>query len=204
MKLSQKGMIMADIFDENILSTLFLTARSRNAWHKENLPVSLWVELYDLVKMGPTSANVSPGRFVFCVTDAAKKRVTKYMSATNATKSINAPAIVIIAQDIEFAKHMPELFPHNPSARYWFEDPKVRDETAFRNATLQGAYLMLAARALGLDCGPMSGFDQAGLDEEFFAGSSLHTNFVCALGHGSDEPFDRLPRLDFTTACKIL
>jgi nitroreductase len=126
------------------------------------------------------------------------------MSATNALKSFDAPAIVIVAQDLDFAQKIPELFPHNPGAQYWFGDPKVRRETAFRNATLQGAYLMLAARALGLDCGPMSGFDQTSLDNDFFAGTAIESNFLCALGHGIDEPFPRLPRLAFEDACQII
>jgi nitroreductase len=147
---------------------------------------------------------VSPARFVFCTSDEAKVRVAKHMSATNAKKSIDAPAIVIIAQDLDFAQKIPQLFPHNPSAQYWFGDPKVKHETAFRNATLQGAYLMLAARALGLDCGPMSGFDHAALDEDFFPGTAIESNFLCALGHGIDESFPRLPRLAFEDACEII
>ncbi|WP_316248990.1 malonic semialdehyde reductase [Sphingopyxis sp. OPL5] len=186
------------------LGELFLDARSRNSWKKERLPDRLWCKLYDVLKMGPTSANVSPARFLFCVTDEAKARVARHMSATNAAKSIDAAAIVIIAQDLAFADRMPELFPHNPGARHWFADPITRDETAFRNGTLQGAYLMMAARAMGLDCGPMSGFDRAALDEEFFAGTELRSNFLCALGHGDDEPLERLPRLSFADACSLL
>lgn len=195
---------MSDRLDVAALSQLFLSARARNSWHKETLPESVWRELYDVLRMGPTSANVSPARFVFCITEQAKARVAKYMSGTNAEKSIDAPAIVIIAQDLDFAQKIPELFPHNPGAQYWFGDPKVRRETAFRNSTLQGAYLMLAARALGLDCGPMSGFDQAGLDMEFFGSTAIESNFICVLGHGNDESFPRLPRLSFEDACKIL
>jgi 3-hydroxypropanoate dehydrogenase len=195
---------MTERLDDAALSRLFLSARSRNAWKKEELSESVWHEIYDLMKMGPTSANVSPARLVFCTSEAAKARVAKHMSATNAAKSVDAPAIVIIAQDLDFAQKIPQLFPHNPGAQYWFGDPKVRQDTAFRNATLQGAYLMLAARSLGLDCGPMSGYDQAALDADFFAGSSIQSNFLCTLGHGIDEPFDRLPRLPFDEACQIL
>jgi 3-hydroxypropanoate dehydrogenase len=195
---------MTERIDELALSRMFLTARSRNAWRKEVLPDELWQEMYDLLRWGPTSANVSPARFIFCVSEQAKARVAKHMSATNANKSIHAPAIVIIAQDLDFVLKIPQLFPHNPGAQFWFGDPLVRRETAFRNATLQGAYLMLAARALGLDCGPMSGFDQPALDKEFFAGTAIESNFLCALGHGIDAPFPRLPRLAFEDACKII
>ena len=186
------------------LRELFLDARSRNGWKKERLPDGLWRELYDVLKMGPTSANVSPARFIFCVTDEAKARVAGHMSATNAAKSVDAAAIVIVAHDLAFADKMPGLFPHNPGACHWFADPQTREETAFRNGTLQGAYLMMAARAMGLDCGPMSGFDRAALDKDFFAGSALRSNFLCALGHGADEPFERLPRLGFDEACSLI
>jgi len=186
------------------LRELFYDARSRNEWKKERLPDDLWRELYDVLKMGPTSANVSPARFIFCVNDEAKARVAGHMSATNAAKSVDAAAIVIVAHDLAFADKMPELFPHNPGARHWFADPQTREETAFRNGTLQGAYLMMAARAMGLDCGPMSGFDRAALDKDFFAGSELRSNFLCALGHGADEPFERLPRLGFDEACSLI
>jgi 3-hydroxypropanoate dehydrogenase len=195
---------MSKRLDDAALSQLFLGARSRNGWKKESLPDQVWRDIYDLIKAGPTSANVSPGRFVFCTSEAAKARVARHMSRTNAAKSVDAPAIVIVAQDLAFAEKVPFLFPHNPAVQHWFGDPTVRQETAFRNATLQGAYLMLAARALGLDCGPMSGFDQAALDADFFAGTSVASNFLCALGHGADTPFEKLPRLPFEEACQIL
>lgn len=195
---------MNDRFDNAALSQLFLSARSRNAWKKETLPDWIWHDIYDILKVGPTSANVSPGRFVFCTTEAAKARVARHMSGTNAAKSIDAPAIVIIAQDLDFAEKIPFLFPHNPDVKNWFGDPQVRLDTAFRNATLQGAYLMLAARAVGLDCGPMSGYDQAAVDADFFAGTAIKSNFLCTLGHGIDTPFEKLPRLPFEEACQIL
>lgn len=195
---------MSNRLDDEALSQLFLSARSRNAWVKEALPESTWRELYHLLSMGPTSANVSPARFVFCTSEAAKARIARHMSATNAAKSLDAPAIVIIAQDLQFAKKIPQLFPHNPGAQHWFGDPQVRHDTAFRNATLQGAYLMIAARALGLDYGPMSGFDLAAVDADFFAGTDIRSNFLCTLGHGADQSFDRLPRLAFEEACQFL
>lgn len=195
---------MSNRFENAALSQLFLSARSRNAWKKETLPDRIWHDIYDILKAGPTSANVSPGRFVFCTTEAAKARVARHMPSTNAAKSIDAPAIVIIAQDLDFAEKIPFLFPHNPDVKNWFGDPQVRQDTAFRNATLQGAYLMLAARAVGLDCGPMSGYDQAAVDADFFAGTAIKSNFLCTLGHGIDTPFEKLPRLPFEEACQIL
>jgi 3-hydroxypropanoate dehydrogenase len=186
------------------LDQLFLSARTRNAWRKQRLPEETWRKLYDILKFGPTSANCSPARFVFCVSDEAKARAVKHMSSTNAAKSFDASAIVIIGKDIDFAERLPLLFPHAPSAKYWFSDPEVQEETAFRNATLQGAYLILAARALGLDAGPISGFDQRGIDQEFFVGTSVRSNFICMLGIGADEPFARLPRLDFEQACRCI
>lgn len=186
------------------LDQLFREARTRNAWKPEHLPESLWQELYDLVKFGPTSANASPARFVFLTSEAAKARIAPYLSEGNRAKSLAAPAIVIIGHDLKFAEQLPKLFPHNPGAKDWFSEPKLAEVTAFRNGTLQGAYLILAARALGLDAGPMSGFDNAGVDQEFFAGTTIRSNFICALGHGVDTPFPRSPRLSFEEACRIL
>ena len=195
---------MTDALPAPALDQLFRAARSRNAWRRESLPEATWRELYDLVKMGPTSANVSPARFVFVTTEAGKARLAPHLSAQNRAKSLDAAAIVIIGHDLDFAARIPELFPQNPGAAAWFADPKVAESTAFRNGTLQGAYLILAARALGLDAGPMSGFDNAGVDAEFFAGTSVRSNFVCSLGHGTDESFPRLPRLTFEDACEIV
>jgi nitroreductase len=123
---------------------------------------------------------------------------------TNAEKSLKAPAIVIIGHDLDFAQKAPELFPHNPGVKDWFQDPAFAELNAFRNGSLQGAYLILAARALGLDAGPMSGFNNAAVDAAFFPGGRIKSNFICALGHGVDTPFPRLPRLDFDTACAIV
>ena len=183
---------------------LFLRARSRNSWRKVDFPEAVWRELYDVAKFGPTSANSSPARFVFCTSEEAKRRAVRHMSSTNAAKSGDASAIVIIGHDLDFAEKLGELFPHEPSAKYWFGDPAVRLETAFRNGALQGAYLILAARAMGLDTGPISGFDSAAIDQEFFSGTNIKSNFVCMLGLGADEPFERLPRLSFEDACQLL
>jgi nitroreductase len=190
--------------DAQGLDTLFRTARTRNAWAEETLPEATLRALYDLLKFGPTSANCSPARFVFVTSAEGKAKLGPLMSEGN-QKALKAPCIVIIGHDLAFSDRLPELFPHNPSAQHWFGDidsPK-RLETAFRNGTLQGGYLILAARALGLDCGPMSGFDMAGVDAAFFGGATIRSNFLCAIGHGTDEPFPRSPRLSFEDACTI-
>lgn len=190
---------------EAALGQLFTAARSHNAWQPEPLPPGTIEALYELVKMGPTSANCAPARFVFVVSDAAKARLKPHVSAGNVDKVMAAPATVIIGYDLDFARHLPALFPHNPGAATWFAAPEVEQATAFRNATLQGAYLMLAARALGLDCGPMSGFDNAGVDRAFFAGTRIRSNFLCALGYGDPSGlFPRSPRLAFADAAQIL
>ena len=187
------------------LDQLFRTARTANAWTSRPAPQALLRQLYDLTKLGPTSANVSPARFVFLTTPEAKARLAPYLSRANRDKAMSAPVNVIIAYDRDFALRAPELFPHNPGVAAWFADPEVAAVTAIRNGSLQGAYLMLAARALGLDCGPMSGFDHAGVDGEFFGGRRVVTNFVCSLGYASRvDLFPRLPRLAFEDACELL
>ncbi|HEX3701619.1 MAG TPA: malonic semialdehyde reductase [Phenylobacterium sp.] len=187
------------------LDQLFLKARTRNAFSDKPVPQALLRGLYDVAKMGPTSGNVCPARFVFLTTPGAKARLAPLMSRTNRGKSIGAAVQVIVAYDLAFAETIPELFPHNPASAAWFDDPALAEETAFRNGSLQGAYLILAARALGLDCGPMSGFDRAGVDAEFFAGTPWRSNFLCNIGYGTDEAlFGRLPRLAFEDACQIL
>ncbi|MGC1301815.1 MAG: malonic semialdehyde reductase [Caulobacteraceae bacterium] len=195
---------MSEPLDAAALARLFRDARTRNAWKSETLPDSLWRELYDLVKFGPTSLNTSPARFVFVTSDEGKARLKPHLSEGN-YKALAAPCIAIIAQDTAFYDHMPELFPTRPKARDGFVSNPARSEsTALRNATLQGGYLILAARALGLDCGPMGGFDNAGVDAAFLAGGSWKSNFLCALGHGADTSHPRLPRLSFETACQIV
>lgn len=193
-----------DVLSDPALDQLFRSARSANAWTPQPVPEATLRELYDLARLGPTSANVSPARFVFLTTPRAKARLAPHLSSANRAKSLAAPVTVIIGYDLNFADKIPELFPHNPGAKAWFADPELAAITALRNGTLQGAYLMLAARALGLDCGPMSGFDHAGVDAEFFAGTSLVSNFVCNLGYADHSGvFARLPRLSFEDACRI-
>lgn len=192
--------------DGAALDQLFRTARSRNGWREETLPEETWRELYDLLKWGPTSANTSPGRFVFVTSPQAKARLQPLLSEGN-RKALAAPGIAIVAHDPEFTAHVPRLFPHNPAAATWFGDHAAHPDrlaAAMLNATLQGAYLITAARALGLDCGPMLGFDGPGIDREFLAGAGWRTDFLVALGHGADAPFPRSPRLDFDDAARIV
>ena len=195
---------MGGPLDDASLDQLFREARSRNSWKAEILPDQTWRDLYELMKFGPTAANTNPARFVFVTSEEGKQRLAPHLSEANRKKSLSAPATVIVGYDLDFAEHMATLFPHNPGAKAWFTDPVANQVSAFRNASLQGGYLVLAARALGLDTGPMSGFDNAGVDADFFAGTNVKSNFVCVLGHGTDESFGRLPRLAFEDACRIV
>lgn len=191
--------------DVSVLDHLFRKARSHNAWTPRAVAYALIEEMYDLAKWGPTSGNVSPGRFVFVVSAEAKERLAPHVSSGNREKTLRAPLTLIIGYDLGFARHIPQLFPHNPGAASWFSNPTVAEETAFRNGTLQGAYMMLAARALGLDCGPMSGFNHEGINNAFFAGTSVRANFLCNIGYGDGAALQpRLPRLSFNDACTIL
>ena len=187
------------------LGRLFHESRSRNGWAPETLPEHTWRQLYELVKYGPTSMNGSPGRFVFVTSEAGKARLASAVADSNRAKVMSAPCTVIIGQDMAFYEKLPQLFPPKPDASLMFRgDRALADVTAFRNASLQGGYLIMAARGMGLDVGPMSGFDNAAVDAEFFAGTSVKSNFICALGHGIDESFPRLPRLSFEEACEIV
>jgi 3-hydroxypropanoate dehydrogenase len=187
------------------LDQLFREARTRNGWQTEPLPETMIRAVYDLARMGPTSANASPARFVFVTSDKGKEALAGCASAQNAPKILQAPCTVIIGHDLAFMDRLPELFPHNPGAKDWFpKGSEIAATTAFRNGTLQGAYLMMAARSLGLDCGPMSGFSNDKVDEAFFPGGQVKSNFICSIGHGTDENlFPRSPRLSFDDACKI-
>jgi nitroreductase len=190
--------------DEAALDRLFRDARTRNAWRDETMAQDAMREIYDLLKMGPTSANTSPARFVWVSTEAGKARLAPHLSEGNRAKTLGAPVCVIIGYDMDFAAKIPQLFPHNPGAVDWFLDPEVAFNTAYRNSTLQGGYLIMAARALGYDAGPMSGFDAKGVEAEFFAGTNIRANFLCSIGHGTDEPFPRSPRLSFDEACQVV
>jgi 3-hydroxypropanoate dehydrogenase len=184
------------------LDQLFLKARSRNAWTARPVSDEQIHELYDLLKMGPTSANSCPARFVWVRSAEGKSSLAALASSTNGPKILAAPVTVIIGYDLEFADRMSELFPaRGEMLKATFSEPKLAETTAFRNGSLQGAYLILGARALGLDCGPMSGFDNAGVDKAFFAGTRIKSNFICSIGYGLDDAlFPRNPRLTFDEA----
>ncbi|WP_063573225.1 MULTISPECIES: malonic semialdehyde reductase [Luteibacter] len=187
------------------LDQLFLTARTYNAWLPKEVTDEQIRRLYDLAKFGPTAANSSPMRIVFVKSPDAKQRLKPYLSESNAEKTMQAPVTAIVATDYAFYEHLPKLFPH-ADARSWFVgNEQLVQASGTRNGSLQGAYLIMAARALGLDCGPMSGFDQAGVDAEFFAGTQIKSNFLINIGYGDPDKnlFDRLPRLSFDEAAQI-
>jgi len=197
---------MAETLPDAALDQLFRAARTANGWRDAPVPDDTLVALYDLVKWGPTSANIQPLRVKFLTSAAAKERLRPHLSPGNVEKTMAAPVVAILGQDLAFYEHLPRMFPHNPAARSWFEGkPDVIETSAFRNASLQGGYFILAARALGLDAGPMSGFDAAGVDAEFWAGTEVRTNFLCNLGHADPaKTFPRSPRFDFSEVCEIL
>jgi 3-hydroxypropanoate dehydrogenase len=190
---------------DDALDQLFRLARTQNKWQDRPVSPTLLHALYDLLRMGPTSANCSPARFVFVTTPEARERLKPHLSPGNVPKVMSAPVTVIIGTDHKFYERLPYLFPHT-NARAWFEgNEKLAEVTAFRNGTLQGGYLILAARAVGLDCGPMSGFNNAAVDEEFFPNTSVKSNFICSLGYGDPSGlFERSPRLSFDEACQIV
>ncbi len=189
---------------DDALDTLFREARSFNRWQDRAVTDEQLHQIYELMKWGPTSANSCPARIVFVKSDEAKARLKPCLNEGNVEKSMTAPVVAIIGMDMAFYEKLPKLFPHT-DARSWFAGNEAKiAENAMRNSTLQGAYLMLAARALGLDCGPMSGFDRVKLEATFFPGETIKSNFICAIGYGSqDQLYPRGPRLDFDEACRI-
>jgi 3-hydroxypropanoate dehydrogenase len=193
------------MLNDDALAVLFRDARTHNVWLDKPVSDALLHQLYDLMKWGPTSANCSPARIVFVKSPEQKEILAACMSEGNAAKTRLAPVTAIIGMDMAFYEKLPQLFPHT-DARSWFAGkPAVIEGTAFRNSSLQGAYLIVAARALGLDCGPMSGFDADKINAAFFAGTTAKVNFVCSLGYGdADKLFPRSPRLDFDEACRII
>jgi 3-hydroxypropanoate dehydrogenase len=211
---------MAQPLDESALNVLFRDARTHAAWLDKPVSDETLHELYDLAKWPPTSANTNPARFVFIRSDKAKQRLRPALSSGNLEKTMKAPVTVIVAYDLKFYEKLPKLFPHNPGMMKLFAtSPALVEVTAKRNSTLQGAYLILAARALGLDCGPMSGFDSAkvddeffnagreceGCDQEFFPEGQVRSNFLINLGYGDPASlFPRGPRLSFEEACTVL
>lgn len=195
---------MSDRLPAEALHQLFLDARTHSKFLDKPVPEALLRELVDTLKMGPTAANCQPARFVFVVSPEGKELLKPHLSEGNRAKTMAAPVCVIIGQDMQFYEQLPKLFPHT-DARSWFTGkPDHIATTAMRNSSLQGAYLILAARALGLDCGPMSGFDNAGVDGAFFSGTSVKSNFICNLGYGDAEALrPRAPRLSFDEMARI-
>ena len=191
--------------DAAALDVIFRQARTHSRWQPRPVEESVLRQLFDLLRFGPTSANCLPGRFVFLCSPEAKARLKPALAPGNVDKTMAAPVTVIIAHDLDFPDTLPKTFPQ-VDARSWFAgNTPLTETTAFRNGSLQGAYLIIAARALGLDCGPMSGFDNAKLDAEFFPGGRVRSNFLCNLGYGDPAGlYPRNPRLDFDEACQIL
>lgn len=194
------------MLDDRGLDLMFRAARTHNGWRAEPVSDAQLMRLWDLMKMAPTSANCSPARLVFLRSAQAKERLRPALSAGNIEKTMAAPVTAVIGYDLAFYERLPRLFPHEPGAKTWFTGSAATIEsTAFRNGTLQGAYLIMAARAIGLDCGPMSGFDNAKVDDAFFPEGRIKSNFLCNLGHGDPaKVMARSPRLDFADACQIL
>ena len=211
---------MGQIVDDPALDTLFREARSYSQWQPRPVSDQTLRDLYDLLKWAPTSANASPARFAFVRSKQAKERLRPALAPLNVAKTMAAPVTVIVAYDLKFYDHLPKLFPHNPGMADLFRrNPELVETTAKRNSSLQGAYMIMAARALGLDCGPMSGVDNAKVDEEFFAAGKpcfgcdqeffpeghVKSNFLCNLGYGDPGTLHpRLPRLSFNEACSLL
>lgn len=198
-------MSQRQILDDRALDLLFREARTHSHWKAGDVSDTTLKALFDLLKMGPTSANCEPARLVFVKSKEAKEKLRPHLDEGNVEKTMAAPVTALIGMDMKFYEHMGKLFPHAPDARGWFEGkPDVIKSTAFRNSTLQGAYLILAARSLGLDCGPMSGFNADGVKKAFFEGQDVEVNFICNLGHGDDSKlFPRSPRFSFDEVCKI-
>ena len=211
---------MGQPIDEMALDTLFRKARTHMTWLPRPVTDETLRELYEVLKWAPTSANAAPARFAFLRSKEAKERLRPALAPLNVKKTMTAPVTVIVAYDVKFYEQLPKLFPQNPGMAKLFESsPEMVETTAKRNSSLQGAYLIMAARALGLDCGPMSGFDHAKVDEEFFAAGKpcfgcdqeffpeghVRTNFLCNLGYGDPSAlYPRLPRLAFSEACSLL
>ena len=193
------------VADDRSLDIMFRAARTQNGWLPDPVTDEQLRRLYELVKMGPTSANCQPMRVVFVRSAEGKARLQPALAPGNLDKTMAAPVVAIIGHDLEFYEHLPRTFPHADAKSWFVGKPAHIETTAFRNGTLQGGYFILAARAVGLDCGPMSGFDNAKVDAEFFAGTRVRSNFLCSLGHGDpSKVFPRSPRLTFDEVCRIV
>ena len=192
--------------DPATLRLILTDARTQNVWQERDVSNDTLEEIYQIMKMGPTSANCCPARIVFLKSQPGKERLRAALKPNNIDKTMSAPVTAIIAYDTAFWKHAETMFPQNPGAQLTFKDnPTGSGIAAFRNGSLQGAYFLIAARAVGLDCGPMSGFDNALVDDEFFPDTTLKSNFLCNLGYGdASKTFKRLPRFDFDEVCEIL
>lgn len=197
---------MSGILDDRALDIVFRNARTHNEWLDDPVTDDDLRAIFEAMKFGPTTANSSPARFVFLRSRESREKLAPHLSEGNREKTLRAPMCAIVAYDLEFYERLDRLFPHDRTARSWFagKDDHIR-VTALRNGSLQGAYFIIAARSLGFDCGPMSGFDNDGVDAAFFAGSGWRSNFLCNLGHGdASKLFPRNPRLDFDDACRIV
>jgi 3-hydroxypropanoate dehydrogenase len=197
---------MSNVLSDEGLDLIFRKARTHNVWLDKPVDDALLRQVYDLAKMGPTSANMCPMRIVFVKSKQAKEKLKPALDPGNVDKTMKAPVTAIIGMDVHFYEQLPKLFPH-ADAKAWFKDlpESILEYMALRNSSLQGAYFMLAARALGLDCGPMSGFNNAKVDEAFFAGTTVKSNFLCSLAYGdASKLFPRSPRLSFDEACKVV
>jgi 3-hydroxypropanoate dehydrogenase len=187
------------------LDTLFREAHTMRKWQDKPVSAAVLMAIYDLMRWGPTATNITPARIVFVVSPDAKERLKPHLSEGNVRQSMEAPVTAIIGHDLDFARHLPRLYRDNPKAQSWFTDAEANRILALRNGSLQGGYFILAARALGLDCGPMGGFDAAGIEAAFFAGTQIKANFLCNLGYGTPDGYrPRNERLGFDEACQIL
>ncbi len=195
---------MPDMLTHDALNTLFMEARTHNSWTDQAVDDETLERIWEIARMGPTSANCSPARIVFVRSAEAKGQLHDCLAEGNIDKTMAAPVTAIIGHDMAFFEKLPTLFPHTDAKSWFVGNDDLIAATAFRNGTLQGAYLMLAARAVGLDCGPMSGFDNDAVDARFFAGTDVKSNFICNLGYGTAEGlYPRAPRLAFEEACRI-
>lgn len=197
---------MEKTLSADALATLFSDARTVNRFVDKKIEPELLQRLFDQLKWGPTSLNGCPGRFLFLMSEESRERLAGLVMDGNKARVRSAPVVAVVGYDTQWHQHLPRMFPHSPDMKDMFEkNPAGAETNGFRNGTLQGAYMIIAARALGLDCGPMSGFDNAGVDKEFFDGTTYKSNFICALGYGDTEHnFPRGPRFAFDEVCKIL
>ena len=194
-----------DSLDSAALDLLFENARTHNVWQDRTVSEIVLRRLFDLMKMAPTSMNISPARIIFVKTEQGKEKLKPALVSGNVEKTMTAPVCAIIAHDLDCWKQLPKLFPYKDMTSLFSNNPDFVLSTAFRNCSMQGAYLIMAARALGLDCGPMSGFDNDLIDKEFFPGTAVKSNFLCNIGYGRKEKLsDRAPRFNFEDVCQII